>query len=117
MIDFDVILGMYRLHTCYTFIDCRNRVLKFQFPNKPVLEWRGSLAMPKSRLISYLKTKKLIPKGCAYHIAKVKDFGIETPPLQYVLIINEFFVVFPDDLPRVPSNRKIAFGINILPNT
>ncbi|WMV24604.1 hypothetical protein MTR67_017989 [Solanum verrucosum] len=38
MIDFDVILGMDWLHSSYAFIDCRTRVVKFQFPNELVLE-------------------------------------------------------------------------------
>ncbi len=38
MVDFDVILGMDWLHACYASIDCRTRVVKFQFPNEPVIE-------------------------------------------------------------------------------
>ena len=36
----DVILGMDWLHACFSSIDCRMRVVKFQFPNEPVLEWK-----------------------------------------------------------------------------
>ena len=38
MLDFDVILGMDWLHACYASIDCRTRVVKFQFPKVPILE-------------------------------------------------------------------------------
>jgi len=38
MLDFDVILGMDWLHACYASIDCRTRVVKFQFPKEPILE-------------------------------------------------------------------------------
>ncbi|WMV24599.1 hypothetical protein MTR67_017984 [Solanum verrucosum] len=38
MIDFDIILGMDWLHSSYAFIDCRTRVVNFQFPNELVLE-------------------------------------------------------------------------------
>ena len=38
ILDFDVILGMDWLHVCFASIDCRTRVVSFQFPNEPVLE-------------------------------------------------------------------------------
>ena len=41
MVDFDVILGMNWLHACFASIDCRTRMMKFNFPNEPVLEWKG----------------------------------------------------------------------------
>jgi len=36
MVDFDVILGMDWLHACYASVDCKTRVVKFQFPNEQV---------------------------------------------------------------------------------
>ena len=41
MIDFDVILGIDWLHAFFASIDCRTRVVKFNFPNEPVVEWKG----------------------------------------------------------------------------
>ena len=38
MLDFDIILGMYCLHACFAFIYCRTRVVRFSFPNEPVVE-------------------------------------------------------------------------------
>ena len=43
MVDFDVILGMDWLHACFASIDCITRVVNFQFPNEPILEWKGEL--------------------------------------------------------------------------
>ena len=34
MNDFDIIIGMDWLHICYTFVDCRSRVVRFHFPNE-----------------------------------------------------------------------------------
>ncbi|WMV07439.1 hypothetical protein MTR67_000824 [Solanum verrucosum] len=47
MVDFDVILGMDWLHACYASIDCRTRVVRFQIPNEPVIEWSSNSAMLK----------------------------------------------------------------------
>ena len=41
MVDFDINLGMDWLHACFPSIDCRTRVVKFYFPNEPVIEWNG----------------------------------------------------------------------------
>lgn len=38
MVDFDVIFLMDSLHSVFVSIDCPTRLLKFNFPNEPVLE-------------------------------------------------------------------------------
>ncbi|WP_368859988.1 hypothetical protein [Microbacterium sp. C7(2022)] len=68
MVDFYVILGMDWLHACYASVDCRTRTVKFQFPNEPVIEWKGDAMVSKGRFIFYLKARKLISKGCIYHL-------------------------------------------------
>lgn len=68
LVGFDLILGMDWLHSCYALVDCRTRVVKFQFSDDPVLEWRCSLAVPKGCFISYLKNRKMIYKGYIYHL-------------------------------------------------
>ncbi|KAH0705906.1 hypothetical protein KY285_010431 [Solanum tuberosum] len=117
MVDFNVILGKDWLHACYASIDCRTRVVKFQIPNEPVIEWSSSSVVPKGHFISYVKERKLFSKGCVYHLVRVNDSSVETPPIQSVLIVKEFPEVFPDDLPGVPPEREIDFGIDILLDT
>ncbi len=69
------------------------------------------------RFIFYLKAKKMISKGYIYHLILVKDSNSETPTLESVPVVNEFPEVFPEDLPRVPPEREIDFGIDLLPDT
>ena len=38
MFDIDIIFCMDWLHDCFAFIDSTIRVVKFQFPNEPILE-------------------------------------------------------------------------------
>ena len=73
IVDFDVILGMDWLYSSYASIDCRTRVVKFQFSGASVFEWYGNSMSPKNHLISYLKARKLISKGYIYHLVRVKD--------------------------------------------
>ena len=117
MVDFDVIFGMDWLHACYASIYCKIWVVKFQIPNEQVIEWFSSSAVPKGHFISYLKARKLVSKGCIYHLVWLNDSIFEVPSLQSIPIVSEFPEVFPDDLPRVPSEREIDFGIYIIPDT
>ena len=71
MVDFDVIFGMYWFHACA--IDCRTSVVKFNFTNEPLLEWKGKNYLPRGQIISFLKACNMISKRCLYHIMRVKD--------------------------------------------
>ena len=42
MVDLDVILGMDWFHSCYALVDCKTRIVHFQFPDEPILEWKDS---------------------------------------------------------------------------
>ena len=82
MVEFDVILGMDQLHSCYASVDCRTRIVRFQFPDKPIFEWKGSILAPMGRFVPYLKDKKILSKGYLYHLVRVMDSSLETPTLK-----------------------------------
>ena len=70
--------------------------------------------MPKGRFILYLKARKLVSKGCVYHLVRVNNSSVEIPSIQSVSVVKEFPEVFRDHLPGVPPEREIDFGIDIL---
>nr|XP_009771985.1 PREDICTED: uncharacterized protein LOC104222450 [Nicotiana sylvestris] len=116
-VDFDVIMSMDWLESCYATVGCRTKIVSFEFHGEPVLEWKGDAVTPRGRFISYLKARKMISKGYIYHLVQVKDAYAQIPTLQSIPIVNEFPEVFPEDLPRIPPDREIDFGIDLLPST
>ena len=46
--------------------------------------------MPKGRVVSCLKGRKIISKGCIYHLVRVRDMDFKTPNLESVPVVNEF---------------------------
>ena len=117
MTDFDIIMGMDWLASCYAKVDCQRKIVQFHFPGEPVLEWAGKVAAPRGKFISYLQASKMIKKGCLYHLIRVHDLNAEPPTLQSVPVVNEFPDVFPDELPGLPPEREVDFAIDLLPDT
>ena len=68
-------------------------------------------------MISVLETKRLLYKGCKTYLAHVIDTIASKVNLKNVLVVCEFSDVFPDDLSRLPPNRELEFGIEVLPGS
>ena len=107
MFEFDVIFGLYWLHACFAVIYYITMVVKFNFLNEPVLEWKKGNSIPRGRISSCFKDCKSISKGYVYHIVKVQNLDSGIPLIESVPIMREFSEVFPNDLPGFHMNRKL----------
>ena len=74
-------------------------------------------SIPRGRIISYLKSCKMISKGCLYHIVRVTDLESDIPPIESIPVVKDFPEIFFDVFPGIPHEREIDFGINFLPRT
>ena len=90
MVNFDVILGMDWLHDYFSSINCRTIIVKFNFSNEPILEWKGGYFNPIGNIISCSKACKMISKGCLYRIVRVKDLDSENHLIELVPVVREF---------------------------
>ncbi|XP_070029163.1 uncharacterized protein [Nicotiana sylvestris] len=117
MIDFEVILGMDWLSPYHTVLDFHAKTVTLAMPGLLGLEWRGSTVDTSSRVISFLKARHMVEKGCLAYLDYVRDTTIESPTIDSVLVVEEFADVFPSDLPGVPLNRDIDFYIDLAPST
>lgn len=67
-------------------------------------------------LISFIKTSKLLKKGCEGFIVFVATDSVGKVSVNEVLVVNQFLDVFLNDLSRFPPNREIEFTMDLMPS-
>ena len=94
--DIDVILGMNLMYQHKAVIDALNRTI------------RVSLSDSNSQLLIQLSTlRRSVEKVCATSIKEIRD----------IPVVCEFPDVIPEDLPGLPPNRDVQFGLDLKPGT
>ncbi|XP_070045441.1 uncharacterized protein [Nicotiana tomentosiformis] len=117
MIDFDKLMGMDCLSSCYAIVDFHAKIVKFEIPNEPYFILRGSQVREICKVVSFMKAQRLMKKGSLGFLAIVNDTRKETISIENVPVMREFSDVFPKDLPGLPPVREIDFGIDLPPGT
>ncbi|XP_070005492.1 uncharacterized protein [Nicotiana sylvestris] len=114
MVDFDVILGMDWLSPHYAILDCHAKTVMLDMPGIPHVEWSDTLDHTPNKVISFLKAHHVVEKGCSAYLAYVRDVSFDAPSVDSVPVLRDYPYVFPADLPGMPPDRDIDFGINLL---
>ncbi|XP_070005405.1 uncharacterized protein [Nicotiana sylvestris] len=117
MIDFDMLIRMDWLSSCYAIVDCHAKIVNFEIPNEPRFILRGSQVPETCKIMSFMKAQRLLKKGCLGLLAIVNDIRKETFSIENVPIVRQFSDVFPEDLPGLPPVQEMDFGIDLLPDT
>ncbi|XP_070054546.1 uncharacterized protein [Nicotiana tomentosiformis] len=117
MADFDVILGMDWLSPYHAILDFHTKSVTLAMPGLPRLEWRGALDYVPSRVILFLKARRMVEKWCNIYLAFVRDVSADTPTVESISVVRDFSDVFLADLPGMPPERDIDFCIDLLSGT
>ena len=73
---------------------------------------KGKKATP---VISFLKARKCLTKGCSSYLAYVVDAKLEKKGVTDVDVVREFPDVFLEDLPGLQPERQVEFHIDLTP--
>ena len=86
-------------------------------PGIDPLVWEGDYTPTPVRIISFLRAKRMVRKGCLAFLEYLRDDTTQVPSIELVSIVCEFLDVFPADLPGMPPDRDIDFSIDLEPGT
>ncbi|XP_044502571.1 uncharacterized protein LOC123223472 [Mangifera indica] len=115
MLDFDIILGMDFLSKYGAEIDCRKKKVKFNLDNGD--EFSFSEGRLLSMMISSVRARKMLSKGCIGYLAHVvnKSNSESTLNVKNTLVVYEFLDVFPDNLSGLAPEREVEFSVELAP--
>ncbi|TLX70046.1 hypothetical protein E9993_22625, partial [Labilibacter sediminis] len=113
--DFDVIIGMDWLSANRANVDCAGKFVRIPVSGgNPVIVY-GERCSGSLSLISVLKARKFLAKGCQAFLAHVVESSKSKLDLSDVEVVSAYADVFPDDLPGLPPSRQVDFQIDLVP--
>nr|GEW51409.1 hypothetical protein [Tanacetum cinerariifolium] len=95
-------------------IICGEKVVRIPYGNK-TLTVKSDKGVSRLKVISCIKSRKYIERGCHLFLAHVNEKKPKEKILKDVPVISDFPEVFPDDLSRLPQPRQVEFRINLVP--
>ncbi|KAM1084807.1 hypothetical protein ACFX19_023462 [Malus domestica] len=117
IVDFDVILGTDWLHYSRANIDCYGKIVTFHCLGLPEVIFVVERSWVRHGVISVVRDKKLLEKGCWGYLAHVVLNDNVPSSVENVRVVRHFPDVSPDDLPGLPPDRNVEFTIDLLLHT
>ncbi|GKD61943.1 hypothetical protein Tco_1299452, partial [Tanacetum coccineum] len=112
--SFDIIIGMDWLSRYDAAILGGEKKVRIPMEGKTLII-EGNRNNSRVKIVSCIKTKKYIKKGCELFLAQVTEQELKKKRLEDVPIIQDFLEVFPEELPGLPPPRKVEFRIDLIP--
>ena len=103
-----MILGMTWLSPKFAILDCNAKTVTLAKPGTDPLVWEGDYTSNPVRIISFLRAKKMVSKGCLAFLAHLRDDTTQVPSIESVSVVREFLDVFPADLPSMSPDRVLT---------
>ncbi|GJT52858.1 putative reverse transcriptase domain-containing protein [Tanacetum coccineum] len=110
---FDVIIGMDWLVKHDALIVCGKKEVHIPVKGK-MLVVKGNCDESRLKVVSCIKARKYIERGCHLFVAHVTEKEPKEKCLEDVPIIHDFPEVFPDDLLGLPPPRQVEFRIELV---
>nr|GEV78672.1 putative reverse transcriptase domain-containing protein [Tanacetum cinerariifolium] len=111
---FDFIIGMDWLVKHDAVIVCGENVVHIPYGNKTLIV-ESDKGMSRLKVISCIKARKYVERGCHLFLAHVTEKKLREKQLEDVPVIRDFPEVFPDDLSGLSSPRQVEFKIDLVP--
>ncbi|XP_023747788.1 uncharacterized protein LOC111895982 [Lactuca sativa] len=96
---FNVILGKDWLEENLKNILCGRKMVRTSPPRREPFIVYGDKSRVKYEIISLMKTKRCLNKGCTTFLAYMIDVKNEKKEMTEIPVMCDFLDVFPDDLP------------------
>ncbi|GJY31711.1 putative reverse transcriptase domain-containing protein [Tanacetum coccineum] len=112
--SFDIIIGMDWLSRYDAAILCGEKKVRIPLEGK-TLVIEGDRNNSRLKIVSCIKARKYIEKGCELFLAQVTEQELKEKRLEDVPVIRDFLEVFPDELPGLPPPRQVEFRIDLIP--
>ncbi|CAH9139040.1 unnamed protein product [Cuscuta epithymum] len=117
MIEFDAILGMDWLEKNHARVECYTKVIELEGNDGETLRFEGDRGRSNSCIISAVRARSRMRKGCRAYLAYVVDKTKEETNIDDVMVVCKYPDVFPKDLPGLTPDREIEFVIEVEPGT
>ncbi|KAJ9567181.1 LOW QUALITY PROTEIN: hypothetical protein OSB04_003147 [Centaurea solstitialis] len=119
MYNFGVIMGVDWMFRNRGTVDYTEQLVRIQNPSGGELVVYGEGRRKHLALCSVAKARKWLQRGCTGYLAyavtdRVKDRKLSVVD---VPVVSEFPDVFLEDLPGIPPDRQVEFGIDLVPGS
>ena len=115
--EFDLILGMDWLSKHRAVVDCDKKIVLLKCPDLSEVIIQGIRSESASKILSAMKARRFLRKGCEAFLALILDSKREQVNLETIPVIREFPDVFPEELPKVPPKREVDLSIEVVQGT